>query len=160
MITFLTFFVNLSRKSNKIPYNYQIIQIHAGLRGAIAYSLSVSFPSHNRPTIVAYIYYIFIIIFYSATMWIILFTLFLQGCSTYDMLKLMKIPLGVEYVKPPEMKQEHDLSELLDAYTPESWKKFYRYRIYPIFHKSEDDDIASRRKSLLAEDIDDEVVYK
>lgn len=56
MITFLTFFVNLSRKSNKIPYNYQIIQIHAGLRGAIAYSLSVSFPSHNRPTIVAYIY--------------------------------------------------------------------------------------------------------
>lgn len=93
-------------------------------------------------------------------MWIILLTLFLQGCSTYDMLKWMKIPLGVEYVKPPEMKQEHDLSELLDAYTPECLKKFYRYRIYPLFHKSEDDDILSRRKSLLAEDIDDEVIYK
>lgn len=79
MITSLTAIVNIYRKSNRIPFNYQAIMIHSGLRGAIAYSLSVSFPSHNRDSIVM------------VTMWIILLTIFTQGCTTYDMLRIMHV---------------------------------------------------------------------
>ena len=62
-----------------------IMIINSCLRGAISFALAINFPSHNQ-TIVT-----------TVTMWIVVITVFLLGCSTYDMLHLLKIPLHCSY---------------------------------------------------------------
>ena len=81
----ITYFVNAKRTKTKIPFNSQIVMIHSGLRGVIAYSLAVNFPSHNQPIITR------------VTMWIVILTVFLFGCATYDMIHLLKIPTNCNY---------------------------------------------------------------
>ena len=85
MIFTFTYFINLKRTKSKLSIQSQIMMVHAGLRGAIAYSLAVNFPSHNQSVIT------------SVTMWIFIITIGLQGFSTYDMLHLLKIPLHCSY---------------------------------------------------------------
>lgn len=54
MIIILSLLLNIKEK--RVPYNYQVVMIHSGLRGAIAYSLSIIFPTHNVEMITLYIY--------------------------------------------------------------------------------------------------------
>ena len=51
MVFGLTFFINKTRSKSRISINSQIMMIHAGLRGAIAYSLAINFPSHNQAVV-------------------------------------------------------------------------------------------------------------
>ena len=81
----LSFFINMKRTKTKLSFRSQLMLVHYGLRGAISYSLAINFPSHNQ-TIVT-----------TVTMWIVVITVFLLGCSTYDMLHLLKIPLHCSY---------------------------------------------------------------
>ena len=81
----LSFFINMKRTKSKLSFRSQLMLVHCGLRGAISYSLAINFPSHNQ-TIVT-----------TVTMWIVVITVFLLGCSTYDMLHLLKIPLHCSY---------------------------------------------------------------
>ena len=86
VVTFvITYFVNVKRTKSKIPFKNQIMMIHSGLRGVIAYLLAVNFPSHNQPVVI------------SVTMWIVILTVFLFGCTTYDMIHLLKIPINCSY---------------------------------------------------------------
>lgn len=126
MVYGLTFVINRVRKDkNKIPGKYQIVMWHAGLRGAIAYALAVSFPSQNRQAIVC------------VTMFIILFTVIVQGCTLYDLLKWLGIQSGaaldksiIDKVKNREVTEE----ELVDA---PSWHRkiaqFNRFYMIPFF---------------------------
>lgn len=61
MILILSFLLNFKQKEKRVPYNYQVVMIHSGLRGAIAYSLSIIFPTHNVEMITLYIFIIIII---------------------------------------------------------------------------------------------------
>ena len=51
MVYGLTYIINLKRTRSKVSPASQLIMVHAGLRGAIAYSLAVVFPSHNRTVV-------------------------------------------------------------------------------------------------------------
>ena len=83
-VPLLSCLVNRCRKEHRqIPRNHQALMWHAGLRGAIAFSLSINFPSQNKETIV------------SATMWIIVFTIFAFGGSTSWVLRKLQIQTGV-----------------------------------------------------------------
>lgn len=90
MIFGFTYLINMKRTKSKISVNSQIMMVHAGLRGAIAYSLALVFPSHNQEDITR------------VTMWIVILTIFTQGCSTYDMLHLLNIPLHCNYDTNPQ----------------------------------------------------------
>jgi len=57
---------------------------HAGLRGAIAYALAITFPSHHRDVII------------SATSFVVLFTVFVLGGSTVPMLRFLDVRRGIE----------------------------------------------------------------
>ena len=59
-------------EEKKIPFKHQLVMIHAGLRGAIAFAMALDFPSQNRPVII------------NATVWVISFTVFVLGgsCTT------------------------------------------------------------------------------
>lgn len=46
-----SYFINLKRTKSKISINSQIMMVHAGLRGAMAYSLALMFPSHNQSVV-------------------------------------------------------------------------------------------------------------
>ena len=81
----LSFFINMKRTKSKLSFHSQLMLVHCGLRGAISFALAVNFPSHNQ-TIVT-----------TVVMWVVVITVFLLGCSTYDMLHLLKIPLHCSY---------------------------------------------------------------
>jgi len=78
----ISYCLNRKRKE-EIPFNFQLQMWHAGLRGAIAYATSLSFPSQNRDTVV------------NATSWICLFTIFAFGGTTTSLLRYLQIPFGV-----------------------------------------------------------------
>ena len=77
--------VNLKRSKTKISIQSQIMMIHSGVRGVIAYSLAINFPSHNQKILT------------TVTIWIIILTIFLLGCTTYDLIHLLKIPINCNY---------------------------------------------------------------
>lgn len=79
----------LNVKSKTVPCNYQVVMVHAGLRGGIAYSLAITFPTQNVDSVTLYKY-----IIYSTTVWIVLFSLFLLGSTIIDSIKLCKIGYG------------------------------------------------------------------
>lgn len=84
VIFVVTQFINVKRTKH-ISFPTQLMMIHSGLRGVIAYSLAVNFPSHNQPIVT------------TVTMWIVILTVFLMGCTTYDMIHLLKIPVNCSY---------------------------------------------------------------
>lgn len=76
---------NLCASDEKqIPFKHQLVMMHAGLRGAIAFAMALDFPSQNRPIII------------NATVWVISFTVFVLGGSCTTVLTALKINMGVE----------------------------------------------------------------
>ena len=71
-------------EDKKIPFKHQLVMLHAGLRGAIAFAMALDFPSQNRPIII------------NATVWVISFTVFVLGGTCTTVLGLLKIDMGVE----------------------------------------------------------------
>lgn len=79
------------KRTDKLPCNLQIQMWHAGLRGAIAYSAALQFPSHHRDMVV------------NATAWICLFTVFVMGTTTTSTLRHLDIPYNIEQTKEEEL---------------------------------------------------------
>lgn len=68
----------------KIPFKQQLMMVHAGLRGAIAFALALDFPSQNKHVVL------------NTCMWVILFTIFVMGGTCTTMLGILQIEMGVE----------------------------------------------------------------
>ena len=78
-----SYLMNLNRVQ-KIPLNHQVMMFHSGLRGAIAFSLSLDMDTDHRGELVF------------ATMLIAICTVFGFGCTTGPMLNLLKIDVGID----------------------------------------------------------------
>lgn len=90
----LSLCLNRGRKE-KLPLSFQYIAWHSGLRGAIAYAISVEFPSQHRAAIV------------DATSIIILLSVFLLGGSTIVAIKGLGVPYNVEETHEEATKKAH-----------------------------------------------------
>ena len=75
----------------KIPFADQIVMIHAGLRGAIAFALALGFPSQHKAAVIR------------TTTWVMLFTVFIFGGTTVPLLKGLGVKLGCP-ADPDELK--------------------------------------------------------
>jgi NhaP-type Na+/H+ or K+/H+ antiporter len=80
-IFFLGGVVNYFRRK-PIPFNYQLMLWHAGLRGAGAYAFTLNFPGQNRDVLI------------DATAGLILITVLFCGATTSTMLSSSGIPWG------------------------------------------------------------------
>ena len=86
--------VNLCRaKGRRIPWQHQVVQWHAGARGAIAFAIALTFPSQNRKVVIM------------CTSAIIVFTVLVMGGTTVGVLDRLHIKLGHEPTKE-ELEQE------------------------------------------------------
>ena len=83
---------DLLHKGN-VPLNWQVMMWHAGLRGAIAFVLVSTFPSQN------------VDLFLQTTCVVILWTIFLQGGTTFDVIHLLRIEAhGGGHVHAPDKR--------------------------------------------------------
>jgi len=81
----LTFLINLARPPNRrITLRYQFFMWFAGLRGAIAFILSMDVPTRHAS------------VMGTTTIMIVFFTVLIEGGLTVSLLKALKIPIGVE----------------------------------------------------------------
>jgi len=71
-------------EKRKIPFADQIVMVHAGLRGAIAFALALTFPTNHQKYVI------------DATTWIVLITVFVFGGTTVTVLKVLGIQLGCD----------------------------------------------------------------
>jgi len=85
----------------RIPFKQQLIMIHAGLRGAIAFALALDFPSQNKHVIL------------NTTMWVILFTIFVLGGTCTSALGALNIEMGVESRDVQDSKTSRHSKELV-----------------------------------------------
>jgi sodium/hydrogen exchanger 3 len=89
----LTGVMNIRRKKTRFSWQHIVVLSHAGLRGAIAYALSLNFPvevDSNGKSVTNLVV--------NATTFTILVTVFLLGPTTPPLLKCLKIPMGKSYV--------------------------------------------------------------
>jgi NhaP-type Na+/H+ or K+/H+ antiporter len=77
----LSSIINYYRRT-PIPFNYQAMLWHAGLRGAGAYAFTLAFPTENRDVLI------------DATAGLVLITVLLCGATTGSMLSWSAIPWG------------------------------------------------------------------
>eukprot|EP01091_Cochliopodium_minus_P016314 TRINITY_DN6070_c0_g1_i1.p1 TRINITY_DN6070_c0_g1~~TRINITY_DN6070_c0_g1_i1.p1 ORF type:complete len:580 (+),score=137.75 TRINITY_DN6070_c0_g1_i1:55-1794(+) len=109
----LSWIVNCGRRTNKIPATHQFIVWFAGLRGALAFALSIHVPTPNGGTIL------------TTTLFIALFTVLFLGGFTTKLLSLLKIKTGLD----PSLAEVDDDKE-------EKNNRFYlldRYYLKPFF---------------------------
>lgn len=124
----LTYFINKKRTRSKISLGSQLMMVHSGLRGAVSYSLALTFPSHNQTEVTR------------VTMWLIILTIFIQGCSTYDMLHLLKIPLHCNYDTEARTSSTKKRSIMVDNGSFSAWVAgWVERKVIPFFTKSESD---------------------
>eukprot|EP00937_MAST-01D_sp_MAST-1D-sp2_P005153 g5153.t1 len=90
-----------------IPFAHQIVMWHAGLRGAIAYALAITFPSHHQDVII------------STTSFVVLFTVFCLGGSTVPLLNVLKVRRGVT-----ETHQDRERA-VVEAKQASAWKRWW-----------------------------------
>jgi len=69
---------NLKRKK-RVPWNFQVLQWWAGLRGAVAFSLALNVTTENKDTII------------STTLMIVLFTILGEGSLTAPLIRFLKV---------------------------------------------------------------------
>jgi sodium/hydrogen exchanger 8 len=92
--------VNLCRaKGRRIPWQHQVVQWHAGARGAIAFAIALTFPSQNRKVVIL------------CTSAIIVFTVLVMGGTTVAVLDRLHIKMGHDPTKA-ELEQEVQQSVL------------------------------------------------
>ena len=126
VIFVITYFVNMKRTKTKLSFQSQIMIINSGLRGVIAYSLAVNFPSHNQ-TIVT-----------TVTMWTVILTVFLLGCTTYDMIRLLKIPTNCVYEDVGHGGARHKRSIMAsDGSAATRFASWVERTVIPFFTKTE-----------------------
>ncbi|XP_061595468.1 sodium/hydrogen exchanger 6-like isoform X2 [Cololabis saira] len=113
----LSFLLNLGRK-NKIRSNFQHVMMFAGLRGAIAFALSIRDTATYARQMM-----------FSTTLLIVFFTVSVCGGGTMPMLSFMHIPVGVD------SDQEHSSSAVQDGSVPRSNKheSAWPFRMWYIF---------------------------
>ena len=80
----LTWIVNCFRRTNKISGKHQFMVWFAGLRGALAFALSIHVPTPNGGTIL------------TTTLFIALFTVLFLGGFTTKLLQLLDIKTGLD----------------------------------------------------------------
>ena len=73
-------------------------------------------------------------------MWLIILTIFIQGCSTYDMLHLLKIPLHCNYDTEAQASSTKKRSIMVDNGSfSASLASWIDRKVIPFFTKSEND---------------------
>ena len=73
-------------------------------------------------------------------MWLSIHTIFLQGCSTYDMLHLLKIPLHCNYDTEARTSSTKKRSIMVDNGSFSAWVAgWVERKVIPFFTKSESD---------------------
>ena len=88
-----------------------------GLRGAIAYALAITFPSHHQDVII------------STTSFVVLFTVFVLGGTTVPVLKKLNIRHGVEETHED---RERALSEAKEhSALKRWWLRFAKEKLQP-----------------------------
>jgi NhaP-type Na+/H+ or K+/H+ antiporter len=76
---------NLRReKNNRVPFNHQVMMWFSGIRGAMAFSLTVDVPSHSKTII------------QTTTLIIVFITVIVFGGLTVPVLKFLRIKIGKE----------------------------------------------------------------
>jgi len=83
----ITWIVNRARKPEKrIPLNYQLFMWFAGLRGAMAFALSINLPDPIPASTESALF--------TTTLMIVFFTVILQGAFTTKVLEKLRVPIG------------------------------------------------------------------
>ena len=73
-------------------------------------------------------------------MWIIILTIFVQGCSTYDMLHLLKIPLHCNYDAEAKSSSSKKRSIMVDNGSFNAWLTGgIERKVIPFFTKDENE---------------------
>uniref|UniRef100_A0A6B2L1F4 Sodium/hydrogen exchanger n=1 Tax=Arcella intermedia TaxID=1963864 RepID=A0A6B2L1F4_9EUKA len=97
----LSFIQNLCRPpAHKISLEQQIIMWFAGLRGAMAFALSLNIPSIAQRSIL------------TTTLILGLFTVLVLGGATIPLLEFLDIPMGEEHLQP---ERENDEREFINS---------------------------------------------
>jgi len=102
----LSWIVNLTRVHSKIPKTHMVMIWFAGLRGALAFALSLEVPTPNGSYLL------------TTTLCIVLFTVFLLGGTTTKVLQLLKIQIGLDpdLADAEDKEDKHNRFFLLDRY--------------------------------------------
>jgi len=119
----LSFIVNKGRKATggtEITQRYQFFMWFAGLRGAIAFVLSLDIPTSNSG------------VMRSTTIVIIFFTIFVMGGLTIPLLETLRIPTGVDLDAPTT---EDIAYGKLNVKMQSGWKNFDDKILKPFFLK-------------------------
>ena len=103
------------KEQSRVSLKDQVVMLHAGLRGAIAFALALTFPSHN------------IHIVLNTTMWVILFTIFVLGGSCTSVLTVLRVDMGVKSNDVGDTKKSRHSKELTNVF-----QKFDRLVILPL----------------------------
>ena len=103
------------KPKQQVSLKDQLVMLHAGLRGAIAFALALTFPSHN------------IHIVLNTTMWVILFTIFVLGGTTPSLLTVLNVDMGVASNDVVDTKKSRHSKELTNIF-----QKIDRLGILPI----------------------------
>eukprot|EP01052_Picozoa_sp_SAG31_P025836 SAG31_NODE_2293_length_5994_cov_2.611535_3_plen_1054_part_00 len=89
-----------TKEENKIPMNHQLVMIHAGLRGGIAFFVALGFPSQHIHIVI------------NTCMWVILFTIFVLGGTCVAFLNMMNVKMGVESHDVQDVKKSKHSKEI------------------------------------------------
>ncbi|KAK2142450.1 hypothetical protein LSH36_952g00068 [Paralvinella palmiformis] len=87
IVYFLTFFANKFERLRRIDYEEQFIMAYGGLRGAVAFSLVAMLKESDLPSQP---------MFETATLAVIIFTVFVQGISIKPLVKCLRITSGTK----------------------------------------------------------------
>jgi len=119
----ITAIVNAARKNSGgtiINQRYQFFMWFAGLRGAIAFILSIDVPTPGGP------------VMRSTTIVIVYFTIFVMGGLTIPLLNMLGIPKGLD---PDTVDTEEDAYGRLTVKVQHGWSDFDRKYLKPMFTK-------------------------
>ena len=127
---------NLCAKPGRgIPFKHQIVMVHSGLRGAIAFALALEFPSQHRHIVI------------NSCMWVVLFTVFVLGGSTPAMLSAMGVSMGCESNDVSTTKKSKHSKELGGFMQRMDRKKFLPFLTWRFKWDGEDTYIEDPREA-------------
>lgn len=104
-----------AKEDRKIPMNHQVVMLHSGLRGAIAFALALDFPSQHKHIVI------------NTCMWVILFTIFINGGTTPSLLGALGVDMGCDSNDVASTKKSKHSKEINGF-----WQKVDRMKILPM----------------------------